>query len=260
MEGIMSKRTVLIQKKESVCTIVLNRPEVMNAWNREFVSELNEAVESAASDGEIKVLVIEGAGVNFSSGADMALLHEDSSAPEWLLRMKQLGQFMRRLREIPQPIISKVRGVAVGAGVNLALASDFVIASNDAQFCEVFVNIGVILDAGGTYFLPRLVGLARARELALLGDVIEGKRAAEIGLIYKSVPDEELDNEVHELALTLSRKSLRAMALIKEGLEKSLDMSLDEVLEWEAAHQSIMLQTTEHKEAVRAFLKSRGKG
>jgi 2-(1,2-epoxy-1,2-dihydrophenyl)acetyl-CoA isomerase len=255
----MQDKNVLIKKSEGVCTIVLNRPEVMNAWNREFVSELLEASENAASDEEVKVLVIEGAGRNFSSGADMSLLHEESSAPEWLWSMKQLGQFMRRLREIPQPIISKVRGVAVGAGVNLALASDFVIAAHDALFCEVFVNIGVILDAGGTYFLPRLVGLARARELALLGDFIDGKRAAEIGLIYKSVPDEEIDNEVHELARTLSRKSLRAMALIKEGLEKSLDMSLDEVLEWEAAHQAIMLQTKEHKEAVRAFLKSRGK-
>ena len=160
---------------------------------------------------------------------------------------------------MPQPIIAKVRGVAVGAGANLALASDFVLASEGARFCEVFVNIGVILDAGGTYFLPRLVGLARARELALLGEMVEAKRAAEIGLIYRSLPDQDLDRETENLAQKLSQKSSLAMALIKEGLEKSLDMTLDEVLEWEAAHQSIMLQTEEHQEAVRRFLKARGK-
>ncbi|MCP4667731.1 MAG: 2-(1,2-epoxy-1,2-dihydrophenyl)acetyl-CoA isomerase, partial [Deltaproteobacteria bacterium] len=153
----------------------------------------------------------------------------------------------------------KVRGVAYGLGANIALAGDFVVASLDARFCEVFVNIGVILDGGGTYFLPRLVGLARAKELALLGEEISGKSAADMGLIYKSVPEEDLDRETEALAKKLAQKSPSAMALIKEGLEGSFDMSLKEALEWEAAHQAIMLQTREHKEAVESFLGSRGK-
>jgi len=256
----MSEKKVLVQEKEGICTLVLNRPEVMNAWNGELVYELGAAVDRVASDEEIKVVVLEGAGGNFCSGADMALLNEKRSAPERLKTMKGLGRLMRTLREMTQPVIAKVRGVAVGAGANLALAADFVLAASDARFCEIFVNIGVILDAGGTYFLPRLVGLAKARELALLGEVVDGKTAADIGLIYKSVPDKDLDHEVEVLAKTLSQKSATAMALIKEGLEKSLDMSLGEVLEWEAAHQSIMLQTEELKEAVRGFLRSRGKG
>ncbi len=255
----MSDRKVLIQKKDRICTLVLNRPKVMNAWDAELIYELKDAIDRATSDEEIRVVVLEGAGGNFSSGADMALLNEELSAPERLKGMKQLGRFIRTLREMPKPIIAKVRGVAVGAGANLALAADFVLAASDAKFCEVFVNIGAILDAGGTYFLPRLVGLAKARELALLGEVIEGKTAADIGLIFKSVPDKDLDREVDALANTLSQKSSAAMALIKEGLEKSFDMSLGEVLEWEAAHQSIMLQTEEHKEIVRGFLRSRGK-
>jgi len=238
---------------------MLNRPEVMNAWDLHLVYQLRDAIYMVASDEKIKVVVPEGTGGDFSSGADMFLLKEDSAAPEQLKVMKELGRFMRTLRGMPQPIIAKLRGVAVGAGANLALASDFVLASNDAKFCEVFVNIGVIFDGGGTYFLPRLVGLARAREIALLGDIIDGKRAASIGLIYKSVPDEDLDHEVDSLAKALSQKSLKAMALIKEGLEGSFDMSLTEVLEWEAAHQPIMPQTKEHKEAVRSFLESRGK-
>ena len=255
----MSDRKVLIEKKDRICTLVLNRPKVMNAWDAELIYELKDAIDRVTSDEEIKVVVLEGAGGNFSSGADMALLNEELSALERLKGMKQLGRFVRTLREMPKPIIAKVRGVAVGAGANLALAADFVLAASDAKFCEIFVNIGAILDAGGTYFLPRLVGLAKARELALLGEVIEGKAAADIGLIYKSVPDKDLDREVDALANTLSQKSSAAMALIKEGLEKSFDMSLGEVLEWEAAHQSIMLQTEEHKEVVRGFLRSRGK-
>ena len=249
----MSIKTVRVYRKEGICTLVLNRPGVMNAWNAELVDELMRAFDRAAGDEKIKVVIMEGAGGNFCSGADMALLDSGGAPPARLKMMRELRRFIRTMRQMPQPIIAKVRGVAVGAGANLALASDFVLAADDARFCEVFVNIGLILDAGGTYFLPRLVGLAKARELALLGEMLDAKRAAEIGLIYRSVPDKDLDRETENLARKLSQKSLLAMALIKEGLEMSLDMDLDEVLEWEAAHQSIMLQTEEHKEAVRRF-------
>jgi 2-(1,2-epoxy-1,2-dihydrophenyl)acetyl-CoA isomerase len=150
-----------------------------------------------------------------------------------------------------------LKGVAVGGGANLALAGDFVIAADDARFCEIFVNIGLIMDYGGTYFLPRLVGLAKARELAMLGNEIDGKTAAAIGLVYKSVPEEEIDKEAAALAATLAQKPPLTLRLIKEGLEKSFDMSLKEVLDWEAAHQSITLQTPEHKEIVKLFLDSK---
>jgi 2-(1,2-epoxy-1,2-dihydrophenyl)acetyl-CoA isomerase len=255
----MSIKTVRVYRKEGICTLVLNRPGVMNAWNAELVDELMRAFDRAAGDEKIKVVIMEGAGGNFCSGADMALLDSGGAPPARLKMMRELRRFIRTMRQMPQPIIAKVRGVAVGAGANLALASDFVLAADDARFCEVFVNIGLILDAGGTYFLPRLVGLAKARELALLGEMLDAKRAAEIGLIYRSVPDKDLDQETEDLARKLSQKSLLAMAMIKEGLEMSLDMDLDEVLEWEAAHQSIMLQTEEHKEAVRRFKARRKK-
>lgn len=255
----MSERKVLVHTKEGICTVVLNRPEVLNAWNAELVDQLMTAFNRAAGDERIKVVVLEGAGGNFSSGADMSLLETGGAAPARLRMMRALKGFIRTMRQMPQPIIAKVRGVAVGAGANLALASDFVLAAEDARFCEVFVNIGLILDAGGTYFLPRLVGLARARELALLGEMVDAQRAAEIGLIYRSVPDKDLDRETKTLAQKLFQKSSLAMALIKEGLEKSLDMDLNDVLEWEAAHQSIMLQTEEHQEAVRRFKARRKK-
>ncbi|MBW2104339.1 MAG: enoyl-CoA hydratase/isomerase family protein, partial [Deltaproteobacteria bacterium] len=161
--------------------------------------------------------------------------------------------------ELPQPIICKVRGVAYGVGSNLALAGDFVVASETARICEVFINIGVIMDGGGHYFLPRLVGLHKARELAMLGEEISGRQAEAMGLIYKSVPDQDLDRETDMLAQKLAAKSPMALAVIKEGLERSLNMPLQDVMEWEASHQSIMLQTREHKEAVEFFLASRGK-
>ena len=255
----MSINTVRVYRREGICTLVLNRPEVMNAWNAELVDELIKAFDRAAGDKKIRVVVMEGAGGNFSSGADMALLDTGGAPPARLKMMRELGRFIRTMRQMPQPIIAKVRGVAVGAGANLALAADFVLAADEARFCQVFVNIGLILDAGGTYFLPRLVGLARARELALLGEMIEARRAAEIGLIYRSVADKDLDRETENLAQKLAQKSPLAMALIKEGLEMSLDMDLGKMLEWEAAHQSIMLQTEEHQEAVRRFKARRRK-
>jgi len=255
----MAYKSIEVEKKEGVTVVTMNRPHVLNALNFDLVTELQGILDVVSTDEETRVVVLQGAGGNFCSGADMSLFMENLSAPEWLTGMKGFGHLISTLREIPQPVISKVRGVAVGGGINLALAGDFVVASHDARFREIFVHIGAVLDGGGTYFLPRLVGMARARELALLGDFFDGRTAASMGLIYKSVPDEDLDGEVDALAGSLSKRSPRALALIKEGLEGSLDMSLNKVLEWEGAHQSVMLQSPEHKELVRMFLDSRGK-
>jgi 2-(1,2-epoxy-1,2-dihydrophenyl)acetyl-CoA isomerase len=255
----MNREVVKVQIRGKIATLIINRPDVMNALNMDVINGLNEAFDKFSNDENVHVLILEGTGGNFSSGADMLLIHEERSCSEWLEVMKAFGRLIKTIRRVPKPVITKVRGVAVGGGCNLALAGDFVLASHNARFCEVFVNIGAILDGGGTYFLPRLVGIAKARELALLGDIIDGKTAASIGLIYKSVPDEDLDNEVDSLAERLLGKSPMAMALIKEGLEGSIDMTLEEVLEWEASHQAIMLQTKVLKDAVKDFLKSRGK-
>ncbi|MGD2188018.1 MAG: enoyl-CoA hydratase/isomerase family protein, partial [Desulfobacterales bacterium] len=171
----MSPNTVRVQKKEHIATLVLNRPEVMNALNDEMIMELAAAIDQVAADEDIKVLIIKGSGQHFSSGADMNLLDQDIPSAQWLKGMRVFGSVIRRLREIPQPVITLLRGVAAGGGANLALAADFVVAADDARFIEIFVHIGLILDGGGTYFLPRLVGLTRARELALLGNEIVGK-------------------------------------------------------------------------------------
>ena len=256
---MMSAKTVLIQKKDAVCTLTLNRPEVMNAINEELILGLGDAVDQIRDQEDFKVVVLRGAGDNFCTGADMSLLSSFASSDQWLAGMQHLTRIITTLREIPQPIVTVLRGAAYGAGANLALAGDFVIAADDAKFCQVFVHIGAVVDAGGTFFLPRLVGLAKARELALLGDEIDGKTAASIGLIYKSVPGEKLEDEVAALVGNLALKPLAAMGIIKAGLNESFEKPLKAILDWEAAHQAIRIQSPELKDIVAGFLKSREK-
>ena len=253
----MSSKPVLVQKQDKIATLTLNRHEVMNAMSKDMIVGLWDAVKDLATDESVQVVVLKGAGDHFCSGADINLFSENIPPDEWLVAMKGVGKIVRTLRDMPQPVIAMLKGVAVGGGANLALASDFVIAGENARFCEIFINIGAIMDYGGHYFLPRLVGLARARELAMLGNEIDGRTAASIGLIYKAVPEEKLEKEVETLAATLAQKPPLALRLIKEGLENSFDMSLPQVLDWEAAHQSIALQTPQHKEIVELFLASK---
>jgi enoyl-CoA hydratase/2-(1,2-epoxy-1,2-dihydrophenyl)acetyl-CoA isomerase len=255
----MSTKHLSVEKKDNLGLITLNRPEVMNAMSKQMIFGLREAIHEIGSDEGVRVLILKGAGDHFCSGADLSLFAANTRSYEWITAMKAVGHIIKSLRSIPQPIISVIKGVAVGGGVNLALAADFVVAAEDARLCEIFINIGAIMDYGGNYFLPRLVGLAKARELAMLGDEVDGKTAAAIGLIYRSVPKDELDREVEALADKLARKPPLALRLIKEGLEKSFDRSLEEVLDWEAAHQSIALQTPEHKEIVKMFLEAKKK-
>lgn len=257
--SVSEQACVLLHKDTELCTVVINRPTVMNAISLDMIAELRKAFQIIAREKEIRVVILEGSGGNFSAGADLDLLGGGRSEPEYLTMMKSVSDMISAIRQIPQPVICKVRGVAVGGGANLALIGDFVVASHSARFQEIFIHRGVGLDAGGTYFLPRLVGLAKARELAMLGEPIDGRTAASIGLIYKSVIDEDLDNEVQTLAHSLAAKSPPALASIKEGLDASFGMSFSQALEWEATHQSILFQTTEHKEAVERFLASQKK-
>jgi len=256
----MAEDSIVVNKEGPIAMVIINRPEVMNAVNGEIQSQLLNAFEWLAADGEVRVIILEGAGGNFSVGADMTLLHESFDVYQTYDVLKNgIGKLITSMRATPQPVICKVRGNVYGGGMGLALAGDFVIASENSRFCEAFVNIGVTLDGGASYFLPRLIGMARARELAFLGNAVSGKDAAAMGLIYRAVPERSLDAEVSALAQVLLRKSPQALASIKDTLEDTFDRSLKEALEWEASHQAIMLQSKEHKEAVRRFLNSHNK-
>ncbi len=245
---------LLVTKTDRICTVTFNQPQAMNPITFDFVSLLDETLKEIGDDNHVRVVVLTGAGNNFSSGGSMKQLNEKFEPDVFLRNMKQVTNLVLTMKGLPQPIISKVRGVAYGIGVNIALNGDFVLASHDARFCQIFVNLGAILDGGGTFLLPRLVGLVKARELAMLGDVVSGQEAESIGLIYKSTTDEDLDAAVEILGRQLAKKPRQAMSMIKEGLEKSFDRTLPEALDWEAVHQTIALQSPEHKRQVQAFL------
>ncbi len=255
----MTEQKILTRKTGPVCTLAMNSSGKMNAMDQDMIRELQSALDSLDSDPGTRVVVLEGAGGNFCSGADLSLLGSGVGAADARGVMKRIGRLIRTLRELPQPVISKVRGVAYGGGANLALAGDFVMASHTARISQAFVNVGLSLDCGGTYFLPRLLGMARARRFALLGEELDGRTAASIGLIYQSFADNELDQEVDFLASSLSRKPLPSLSVIKKGLNRSFNMTLDEALEWEAAQQSILLQGEEHRKALQAVLQAKRK-
>jgi len=256
----LTKKLILTRRKGSVTAVTINRQDVMNAVNIDTLTLLSGVFERLAADKDVRVVTLEGAGGNFCVGADMNLLNEKFDSVQWYNLLKNVvGRLILTMRTMPQPVVCKVRGNAYGFGVGLALAGDFVVASDNARFCEVFVNLGVTLDGGSSYFLPRLIGMAKARELALLGGAIDGKAAASMGLIYRSVPEKSLDKEVASLAQMLASKSPQSLGSIKEALERSFDMSLEDALEWEASHQAVLLQSAEHKAVVRGFLNARKK-
>ena len=235
----------------------MNAPEKMNALDREMLGALEATFNDISADGDSRVVVLEGAGGNFCSGADLSLLGSGITAEDAYKVMLRIGRLIKSIRELPQPVICKVHGVAYGGGANLALAGDFVVASHKARISQSFVNIGITLDCGGSYFLPRLVGMVRARALALLGEEIDGRTAAAMGLIYKSAAPDELDREVDALTTALARKSITALSVIKKSLNESFDMTLAEALDREAASQSIILQSEEFKRTLQTMLQSK---
>lgn len=237
--------------------LTMNSPGKMNALDREMIGALGAAFNDVATNKEIRVVVLEGAGGNFCSGIDLSILSSGINVEDARKILWDLGRLVKFLHESPQPVICKVQGVAYGGGANLALAGDFVFASHSARICQSFVNIGIALDCGGTYCLPRLVGMAQSRALAFLGEELDGRSAASMGLIYKSCAEDELDHEVDLLTSVLAQKPLSALSAIKKGLNKSLEMTLDETLDWEAVQQSTLLQGEEHHNALNALLKDK---
>jgi 2-(1,2-epoxy-1,2-dihydrophenyl)acetyl-CoA isomerase len=252
----VAEKSVLINKQGNICTLTLNRPQLKNALSMDITWELTEAFQNIAKDEEIRVVILEGSGGEFCAGGDMSVLGKKIGAQDWIKWMSDTAKLILLMRSLPQIIICKLQGHALGGGATLLLAGDFIVGENNAKFGLLFVNYGVMMEAGAHYFLPRLVGQAKARELALLGKIITGEEAASIGLIYKSVPVEDVDKEVEKLTKQLLAKPPMGLAMIKKGLDISADMSLERALEWEGAHQSVLLTTDGHHAAIKQFLAS----
>lgn len=251
--------TVELSLDSRVATIVLNRPHALNAWTRQLGDDMLAALEQAAADPEVRVVVFTGAGRAFSSGAD---LKHGELGPDGRLNVlgplrESFNPLIARLRSVPKPVIAKVNGPAVGIGCSLALAADLVVAAESAYFLLAFVNIGLGLDGGASLTLPLRGGHARAFEMAFLGERIPADKALEWGLVNSVVPDDELDRAVAALAQRLTAASPTALATIKRTINERLFAGLDELLELEAVLQQERVESADFLEGVAAFLEGR---
>jgi enoyl-CoA hydratase/carnithine racemase len=248
--------TLLVERAPNgVVTLTLNRPEKKNAMNRAMFDELLAVFREVNDSPTDRVLVITGAGSAFCSGADLA--DRATDARHSLARLHWVADIALALHRIPRPVIAKVNGVAVGAGMNLALGCDLIVASEHARFSELFARRGLSIDFAGSWLLPRLIGMHRAKELAFLADIISAKEAAEIGLVNRVVPADQLDAFVGDWADRLAAGPPLTLAMTKRLLTNSFGVSMDEALEAEGLAQTVNLGTDDTTEAIRAFLEKR---
>ncbi|MFN3302661.1 MAG: enoyl-CoA hydratase-related protein [Roseateles sp.] len=260
----MSEHLIQIEQQGAVRVMRLNRPEALNAFTAGLLGQLRQALEAAAEDEATRCVLITGAGRAFSAGQDLADPHvapsrDPGAAP------KDIGHMLDhyyiplalRLRSMPVPVVAAVNGVAAGAGANLALGCDLVIAAESASFIQAFSRIGLIPDCGGTWLLPRLVGRAKALELALLGDRLKATEAERIGLIARVVPDAELMDTALQLAQRLAGMPTRALAETRRALDEALRLEFESALKRESALQSQLGFAFDYLEGTAAFLDKR---
>ncbi len=254
----MDARTILVESDEGITTLTLNRPEARNALDLQMREELEATLRELRDDAGVRVLVLRGAGEHFSAGGDVkTMAARRLTATEGQARVRLINQAILALARFPRPTLAMVDGFAVGAGCNLALACDLVIASERARFGQVFARLGLIPDGGGTYFLPRRVGLARAKELAFTAEVIEARKAERLGLVNRVVPTAELETQTFALARRIAQGPPLALALAKELLNRSLSLDLPSALDWEALGQGLMIASEDHREGLAAFFEKR---
>jgi len=247
--------TLRVERAGGIVSVTLDRPARKNAITGTMWDELLAIFRAVAVDPADRVLVVTGAGDSFCSGADLA--DTSSQGTHSLLNMRHVGDVCLALHRLPQPTIAKVNGVAAGAGLNLALACDLVVASTDARFSEIFSRRGLSVDFGGSWLLPRLVGLHRAKELALLADIIDAAEADRLGLVNRVLPPDELDGFVAGWAARLAAGPPIALGLTKRLLNDGLARTLEEAVEDEARAQSVNFSTADTAEAISAFLQKR---
>jgi 2-(1,2-epoxy-1,2-dihydrophenyl)acetyl-CoA isomerase len=236
--------------------ITLNRPEVLNSFNRKMSIELIELLDAISSDPDIRCIFLTGEGRAFCAGQDLA----EAIAPGTEIAdivATQYNPIIQRIRTIEKPFVCYVNGVAAGAGANLAIACDITLASPSASFIQSFSNIGLVPDSGGTFFLPRMAGLQRAAAMMMLGEKISAQKAEEYGMIYKVIHDENPIETALQTAYKLASMPTRALGLTKNALNRSLFSDLEKQLEAEKALQQMAGNTQDYKEGVQAFLEKR---
>lgn len=240
-----------------IVTVTLNRPAKKNAANAEMWNELLETFRAIAATPEDRVMVLTGAGGEFCAGADLTGGGTGGPGRHQLAQMRHVGDVALALHRLAIPTIAKVRGVAVGAGCNMALGCDLIVASDNARFSEIFARRGLSIDFGGSWLLPRIVGMHRAKELALFADIISAAEAERIGLVNRVVPEAEIDEFVDGWAARLAAGPPIALAMTKRMLDNSLQVTMEEALDDEGVAQTVNFGTADTAEAMKAFVEKR---
>jgi 2-(1,2-epoxy-1,2-dihydrophenyl)acetyl-CoA isomerase len=252
---LSSSDPVIVKKENGVAWITINRPDVLNACNMDTLKRLQNALKEAETDSSVRCLVLTGAGRAFCAGADLQSLKKRGFGTSISL-MEDLKEgfnpIVSKMRTIDKPVIAMINGAAAGAGMGLALAADLKIMAESAKFVEAFAKIGLVPDSGATFFMPRLLGISKAMELAFTGEGIDAKEAERLGAINKVVPLDQLEKETRALAEKLAQGP-KGIGLAKRAINKALYSDLDTALDYEAYMQEIAGSTDDYKEGLKAF-------
>lgn len=248
---------LIVSKANGICELKLNRPEVFNSFNKAMALALQEALDACVNDDEVRVIVLRGEGKAFCAGQDLAEA-TDPNGPELKSIVRDhYNPIIMKIRNIEKPVIGAVNGVAAGAGANIALACDITIAAESASFIQAFSKIGLIPDSGGTFFLPRIVGMQKALALMMTADKVTAKEAEEMNMIYKAVADANFEEEVQKMASKLASMPTRGLGLTKKAVNEGLFSNLERQLQTEEKLQTEAGQTYDFQEGVAAFLEKR---
>lgn len=249
--------TIQYEQHGSVAVIRLNRPQVFNSFNREMALALQAKLDDISSDESIRAVVLTGNGKAFCAGQDLAEVTGPNPPGFRTILSEHYNPIITRLRALPKPVIGAVNGVAAGAGANIALACDIVIAATSSSFIQAFSKIGLVPDSGGTFFLPRMIGFQKASALMITGDKVSAQDAEKLGMVYRVVADETFFDDVMKQAMSLADMPTHAIHLIKDLLNQSMTSSLENQLALEEKHQIEAGQTEDYKEGVTAFMEKR---
>ncbi|MEY2829708.1 MAG: hypothetical protein RIQ33_1566 [Bacteroidota bacterium] len=249
---------IIYSVENNIANITLNRPDVFNAFNNDMSFELQDALKLATNDAEVRAVVLTGNGKAFCSGQDLKDIKQATGKRDLSESLyKRYNPIIKAMRNMPKPIICKLNGVAAGAGCSLALASDIIVADEKSSLIEVFVNVGLVLDSGSSYFLPRIVGSTKAFELATMGSKVLAAEALQLGLVNKVVSTEQLDETVKFYTDYYKQAPTKAIGMMKKMLNKSFHSDLDTMLEYEAYCQKIAGYTYDYAEGTLAFNEKR---
>ena len=250
--------TILLKIENQIAFISLNRPDVFNSFNREMAFLMQDTLDICDNDNNVRAIVITGNGKAFCAGQDIGEITNPELNPGFRKILDDhYNPIIKKIRNIEKPIIAAVNGVAAGAGANIALACDIVLASESASFIQAFSKIGLIPDSAGTFFLPRLIGIQKATALMMLGDKVSAQEAVELGMIFKCFPDDSFNDEVLKMATTLANMPTKALGLIKKLMNQSITNNLEQQLQLESDLQIEASSTNDYNEGVTAFVEKR---